>query len=465
MHIYLTYHDLTYHVVPGPQSLSYFVPLLLLPVALLIPRSILSRWQSITIFMTVITLATADAWRQMGGVDVISVDLLLWALFLLVLRDPWKDFVHVRWKEGNEDQTVQSNRVERRPEEEQLIQELEDDSVSKSEVAIIEQPYPPFLLQRLPWVGRLLIALRFNDWRIGRPSHDAHQPPHPSHLTRTAFITQALIAFARGYLALDLTRAYIGYDAYFTDTNVPISSHLPFSQLTFLPPQLLRSAIIGIQAWATVGQMFYLPCLLPIALNAIGILPNEWSPHTWTPYFGSIYTVFLHGVRGFWGQYWHQTMRFSVSEPGYAVADLLRLRAGGLLRYTVISISAFTLSGIVHMGLVPPEPLHATIAVNAIRLRIWAFFGVQPIAFLVETLWIRLLTRWDPSTDWNQGGKLRLRMLLNVLWVIAWFSLSLPLLGEVARQLGYWRVWPLPVSVWRGLRGEGWVTWSFLVDE
>ena len=31
----------------------------------------------------------------MGGVDVLSVNGLLWALFLLVLKDPWRDFRYV----------------------------------------------------------------------------------------------------------------------------------------------------------------------------------------------------------------------------------------------------------------------------------------------------------------------------------------------------------------------------------
>ena len=46
------YHHLTQHIVPGPQSLSYFVTLLILPLALLIPRSVLSRWYAVTLTPT-----------------------------------------------------------------------------------------------------------------------------------------------------------------------------------------------------------------------------------------------------------------------------------------------------------------------------------------------------------------------------------------------------------------------------
>jgi len=91
----LTYHDLTHHIIPGPQSYSYFIPHLLLPLALLTPRSLLSRWQSIALFMPIIAATTLHAWWMMGGVDVISVDTLLHALLLLVLKDPWADFRYV----------------------------------------------------------------------------------------------------------------------------------------------------------------------------------------------------------------------------------------------------------------------------------------------------------------------------------------------------------------------------------
>lgn len=344
MKIDLTYHHLVRHVVPGPQNFSYFVPLILLPIALLIPRTILSRWQSILIFIPVMIVATVHAWTVMDGVDVISVDVLLWSLLFIGIDDPWKDFRYLRTGNAQQQRSAENGNIFN--EHEPLI----DTGSDSTKNSVWEQAYPSTLPERLPWVGRLLVSLRLHNWKIGKPSHDKQQPVPTVFFTRWRFVKQTLFSFIRGYLTLDLTRAYISYDAYFTDTSIPISSTLPFIALQWIPPQLFRSAIIGAQAWACVSQMFYLPCLLPVALNAMGLLSDEWSPHTWAPHFGSPKVILRHGVRGFWRRYWHQAMKLMVSGPGYAVADGIGLKQGGFLRYAIITIIAFGLSGVTHMG-------------------------------------------------------------------------------------------------------------------
>ena len=474
MHIDLTYSYLTHHIVPGPQSFSYFVPLILLPTALLIPRTLLSKWTSIALFMPAMTLATLHAWTKMGGVDVISVDALLWAVYLLILRDPWNGFSYVgRATEynpenggGGEKHSISGNLKENGS----LSYHGVDGDGAKTTSSLrylqggnsYEQAYPHSLKERLPWVFTLLTSIRMQNWKIGRPSHDKAQPPAAASVNRRSFLVRTLISSIRGFLVLDLTRAYVSYDSYFTDTNVPIWAPHAIPWLPFVPPRLLRSAIIGSQAWACISELFYLPCLLPVGLNATGILPDEWSPHTWSPYFGPSQVVLFCGVRGFWGQYWHQSMRSFASEPGYAIADLLSLKRGGLVRYATITTVAFGLTGCIHVGLVPPEPLHATVGVNAIRLSIAAFFWVQPIAMFVEVLTIRVVSRLVPTYSWQSELGLKCRLIGNGIWLTAWFTFCLPLLGEAARQLGYWRIWPLPVSIWKGVRGEGWIAWQFL---
>ena len=475
MHINLTYEYLTHHIVPGPQSFSYFVPLVLLPVALLIPRDVLSRWQSIVLFMPIMVLASVHAWIVIDGVDVISVDVLLWAFYLLVLKDPSREFRYVwngevrKGNVGSADEQSSVGEIEDHEvvtEEDRLMESYGGVSRTQDSYSndIQEQPYPSSPKERIPWVLTLLASIRLNNWKIGQQSHDKLQPP-PSSAKHTPFVIQSVLSIVRGYLVLDMTRAYISYDPYFIDLNISISSSLPFEELWFIPPKLLRSTVIGAQGWALISQMFYLPCVLAIGLNALGALPDEWSPNTWPHFFGSPRVILLHGVRGFWSQYWHQSMRAFATEPGYATAKLLGLKRGGLLRYAMITISAFGLSGIIHMGLVPPQPLYATIDVNSIRLHVAAFFWVQVIAILVEVVIIRILSIFVSIQYWQQGLGLKVRMLVNVLSFVAWFAVCLPLFGEAARQLGYWRVWPMPISLWRGLRDEGWVTWSFLTQK
>ncbi|KAK0942504.1 hypothetical protein LTR29_005925 [Friedmanniomyces endolithicus] len=473
----LTYHDLTHHIIPGPQSYSYFIPHLLLPLALLTPRSLLSRWQSIALFMPIIVATTLHAWWSMGGVDVISVDTLLHALLLLVLKDPWADFRFVsRARIGKHDDTrdmginadlpaVTSNgqvNEQTSPTQPNGHTKRQDPSSQTSLPLTTEQPYPPTLRARLPWTGTLLVSLRLNNWKLNLPPHDRTQPPTPAFPTRRAFAAFALLSFLRGYATLDLTRAYISHDPYFTTPSLAIGSPLPFTALQGIPPQLLRSMVVGAQAWALLGQLFYPVCLLPVGLHALGFLPDDWSPHLWAAYYGPPREIFLHGVRGFWGKYWHQTMRHSVSTPGHAVAEALGLRGGSWGKYVVVTAVAFGLSGVVHMGLVPPEPLQATMRVGWIRLCVAGFFWVQAVAIFCETLVARAAVAVYGLEYWQRGNGLTIRLVVNGLWVVAWFTLSLPLLAEFARQLGYWTVWPLPVSVWNGLTTGRWITWPCL---
>ena len=433
-----TYAYLTHHIVPGPQSISYFVPITLLPIALLIPPTRLSRWQSICLFMPLMVASTLHAWIQMRGVDVISVDVLLWAFYLLVLKDPWNDFRYV----GS------SSRKQ-------------NDASAQYEVMEEGLPYPPTMTGRLSWVVMLLASMQLQGWRIGKHSHDVLQKPVHRTTARASFAKQALLSFIRGYIILDLACAYQTSDRYFTDLNTTISSPLPFSEPTgLLRPRLFRACIMGTQVWALISQFIYTPCLILVSLNALHRLPDEWSPHAWPPLFGDPSVVLNRGIRGFWGQYWHQAMRVFTSAPGEAVGDLLRLKQRSLARYVLVITMAFGLSGIIHMGLVPPEPLYASQGVNEIRLHVAEFFWLQPVAIMFEICAMRIVSLGVSLQSFDRGVRKALKMVVNLVWVVVWFNFCLPVFGEATRQLGYWRVYLVPVSLWRGLGGQGWIAWE-----
>ena len=201
----LSYHYLTHHVVPGPQSFSYFLAFVLLVTALHIPRTTLSRWQSISIFMPAITLCILHAWYAMGGVDVISFNLLFQSLLFLVLHDPWTSFEHVTT--GSERRTIgfvsgrrqsSPSRLQALTESEQSLLAGTDDGPETKQSS--GQTYPASLKERIPWIMTLLSSIRLNTWRIGHPSHDALQPPPPAFRSRKRFSAQALLSVVRGFL-------------------------------------------------------------------------------------------------------------------------------------------------------------------------------------------------------------------------------------------------------------------------
>ena len=438
--VFQFYNNLTKHIVPGPNNVSYFISLFLLPVSLFIPPSILSHRQLCCLFLPVIYALQLRSWSQMGGIDVISLNLTLWSLVLLVLKDPREDFkrVHAVRKVPP---TLDTNK--------------ENDG---NETKIWEEAYPPTLRRRIPWVLTLMISIRFPNWRIADPMHDDRQPAF-SNLSRRTFALSALRHIITGYLLLDLTSSYIRTDPYFHEPNTRSSSPAPsFSTVPLLqivPPRLIRTTVLAAQIYALIPCLFHLPVLPVIALNylAPSLLPDEWSPHTWPPFFGPFSAVSRHGLRGLWSEWWHQMSRHVVSPPGRALADVLHLDRRSTLRYMLVTVSAFGFSGLVHMGLIPPQPLHTTMTAMEMRLWIGSFFWVQIVGFGIEVVVSRIFRR--------VGGHLSgLVRMLVLIWASMWLCATLPLLVPPFHELGYWSVYPIPVSIVQGFWGDGWLQWA-----
>ena len=433
------YDYLTRHVVPGPRSISYFIPFLLLPVALLIPPSVMSHRQLYLVFLPLIYACQIHAWLQIGGLEVISLTLSLWTFVLLVLRDPRRTHRRIRL-------TARSSTGK---------------DLERWRNTLVEEGYPQSLAKRIPWVLTLLVSIRLAGWKIGDPSHDRTQPT--PRLTRVAFSKHALIIIAQAFAILDAASCYVLTDPYFVTPGMsvdelfpPPSKDLPtlLNALRILPPRLLRSTAIAGQVYAMVTSMFYLPTLPVLGLNAIGMLPDEWSPHTWPVFFGSFSAVGERGLRGLWGSWWHHLNRHITSTPGRELAHVIGIPTTSTLGYSFLTVSAFVLSGVIHMGMIPPEPGSSLMSVNMMRLYLAAFFWAQIPAFQIELVVSKLVATCVPSVP-----RFPTTRIFVLLWVVGWLSLTLPLLSVPFREIGYWRYFPLPASLFRGLAGKGWLTW------
>ncbi|CAD6592137.1 MAG: Serine/threonine-protein phosphatase 4 catalytic subunit [Alectoria sarmentosa] len=279
------YQHLTRHVVPGPNSYSYFVPLLLLPAALLTPPSVLSRRQLALVFLPAICACEMHSWGT-AGIDVISLDLTLWSFVLLVCRDPRRTHRRVWISES-------AGSVSERG--------------SSGAGDVVEEAYPEGLARRIPWVFTLLVSLRLTGWKIGDPSHDKTQPP--ARRSRAAFLKHAVPIAVQSYLLLDAAAFYVRTDPYFTTSGMEVDHPFPLPSaematwlvmLRLLPPRLVRCSVLAGQIYAMVTGMFYIPLTPMVSLNAVGILPYEWSPHTWPLPFGHFSAVQESGLRGLW---------------------------------------------------------------------------------------------------------------------------------------------------------------------
>lgn len=452
------------HIIPGPQSISWLVPHILLPIALLVPRSVLSRWQNIALFIPIMVGCTIHAWSVMGSVDVPSLNGLFWAAFLLVLNDPWTDFTLLKPDVETNGKIDSVDRKRENGKQNGYVKVIQQHNTRPTCTAI---PYPPTLKARIPWTFKLISSLPLDNWLISYPPHDNLQPTSPQPKPLKQFILTTTLHAALAYLTLDLTSALTTTDPYFTNSKTPLFSPLPQNVQqqkipTSIPPYILHPTLISLQSYSLIASLLPSLAILPAILSYFSLFPAQFSPHSWPAYFGPPSTFLTRGLAGWWGGFWHQTMRWSVSGPGIAVADYLGLKRGGWARRALVLGSAFGGSGCVHMGLVPPEPVNLDReggwSVGMVRVLVGGFFWAQVLGILVEDLFWRVLgrERWEGRAWWW------LRAVGNVVWLWAWFCCCMPLLGEAGRQLGWWRHWLVPVSLVKGMRGEGWVTWEYL---
>ena len=372
-----------------------------------------------------------------------------WSFILLALKDPRMTFRRLH--------TIPPSKVREKENGQAVLSKGADTPAS-----VWEEPYPMDMSKRIPWVLALMVSYRLTDWKIGDPSHDKTQPP-PRH-DRLKFCKHALATIIQSYIILDAAAFYTQTDPYFIQSHMsmdaafpPPSSQMPFILvlLRLLPPRLLRSAVLAADTYGSVTLLFYMPTLPAVGLNAVGLLPDGLSPQNWPVFFGPFSAVLDRGVRGLWGTWWHQMSRYTTSMPGRSLCYALQIPTSSILGYALITISAFFNSGVLHMGLVPPKPLKTTYSANLLYFYVAAFFWVQIVAFGVELIVSKLAQRIMPKASRSLTAR-----FLTLIWVAAWLCLTLPIIAVPFREMRYWDIYPLPVSIWKGLSGNGWLTWT-----
>lgn len=256
------YSHLTLHIVPGPRSLSYFLPPLIVFLSLLLPRrhlpSSIVRWVILPALLA-IECHTSIKWHSFS---VISVNNALMAWMLLAHYDPRRDFTRVKWewKEGEQrwesriehwpgegmsadnkddgkakeenglEKSSGSSNCKRPLDSERMGGRLHTKTSERTEDHASEVEIPPAkltqqrsvsissstvslcgLTTRAQWAGLLLSSLQLKNFLIASPaSHDRLQISSPPPSPRTAasyrsFTVSLVLRSVCVYLLLDLT--------------------------------------------------------------------------------------------------------------------------------------------------------------------------------------------------------------------------------------------------------------------
>jgi hypothetical protein len=137
---------------------------------------------------------------------------------------------------------------------------------------------------------------------------------------------------------------------------VPSRKHAIYLKLTsfvvgYLVRDVLLTLVLGrvsIGLFWAIYYRFYLDYTAQImGALALSLSTDDTDVQSWPPLFGSFWDTST--VRGFWGKFWHQHLRFTLTSFSDSLCkDILRLH-GAVQRYTNIFV-VFALSGTMHLA-------------------------------------------------------------------------------------------------------------------
>jgi len=470
------------------------------------------------------------------GAGISSAWGTLWAATLLVFRDAKTEFKRLERRDvvgdgdgsesnGDEGPSTTQHSLRRKADTTDLrkraqLAQQRDDSKPRPEhhdVKYIWQSYPPpssSFWHRLCWNADLLTNFRGSgwNWRIsGLPSLPAHvqqslsqtssQPTIKdtpiSHLgirrydTVPPLLKHNIALLIRHYLTIDLILTLMHHDAYFSTGHhsTPAPSYATTILAPF-PPVLLKIYRL-LLSMLMVSTCLKFACALgpptfsyllsathsplrhaPSPLHRLAFMRISSSPWLYPDAFGPYANVFVLGLRGWWGAWWHQLFRFAFQTAGEVAVDGVGVKRESTAGKVVQAFVVFFVSGCVHAS--------GSVILSARReearpLRgAMMFFVVQHVGVMLEmgvrVVWRRVVgdgkVRSGPDGRGVGERVVTTRVLgaVRFVWVHVWFYFTAGLLVDDFARSGIWTFEPIGVSVFRGLglgvQGDGWWCWG-----
>ena len=408
------------------------------------------------------------------GIGLLNAWAILWSASLLIFNDARADFKRIEehrtitndGSSSNMDQGTSTDvdkadgEVLRKRNVNGAINQSSPEAERRERAkcnTYVWQSLPRTFYHRLDWVLDLVCNFRGVRWTYqitGLAPPPPHiqsslsdpKPPPPteqSYLTRSEILRRDLPPFIICYLSLDMLKYLTLKDPYFWSLPPSTPSPFPF-------PGATRLVVSVVFVYASLLEIFLLaPLGFAVILGPKRIGQHAW-PWLYSAYFGPLSQVWHKGVAGLWSGWWHQIFRSAFDQAGEFMGRCTgwekRSQRGAILRVAV----AFACSGALHAC-----ASYTTLA-DTRPMRSFAFFMVQPIGIIGQRAiagWMRKAGIRDEIPAWLRG-------MGNSIVVVAWCFLTGPLIADEFAATGIWLYEPVPISLLRGLTGQGWWCWS-----
>jgi Membrane bound O-acyl transferase family len=324
---------------------------------------------------------------------------------------------------------------------------------------------PKLIWRRLFWVLDLITGVRGVHWSWNpSPSPPYHPSLSNACSGRTASFSRNGSHFLIDYFLIDLIKCLMVADPYFIGYPSPrppphIAPYITSPLALYFYRMLL--AVAG--AYIAIDLVFAFAVLLQVNVLGPNVLGLNASPVMFPPLWGSPRAVLRKGLRGFWGETWHQMFRMHFESIGDAVAEcLLRKhdpgswgcrsvdkRQGGYLklsgaRVVIRVVTVFLLSG----------ALHACASYTLLGpTRPWApflFFALQPLGMAIQSACSQHFVR-SYLSDSPGYWRTLLRQGSNFGFTILWLWACSGIFMDDMTSGGIWLFEPIPLSLIRGL--------------
>lgn len=409
------------------------------------------------------------------GIGLLNAWAILWSATLIIFNDARSDFKRIEKVARDEHESLdediqptstgaqkdidQSARSRQKGYENGKAKSLmEEQSQSKNPSKAVWQPLPSDRYHRIDWVFDLVSNFRGTRWSyqipaLPPPPSDIHHSladpslpePHPkSHLTRIDLLQRDLPNFILCIIALDVIKTLTLQDPYFW--SLPPSTPSPYPY-----PTVSRLVISLLFVYTSLLTIFLLaPLIFGVLLGPAWIGQHAW-PWLYPSYFGPPSQIWQKGIAGLWGGWWHQLFRYAFEQAGESAGRVVgwekKTQRGMMLRVLV----AFACSGFLHAC-----ASYSTLGNTRPIRGSFTFFMVQPLGILGQ----RAVTGWMRKSGLREKIPVRVREIGNLIVVIGWCYLTGPNIADDFAATGIWLYEPFPVSILRGLRGEGWWRWG-----